>query len=445
MYEKIGIALISILTLATILPSGTTTVAAAGIAKDCEKARDYRVRLRACDKLVRQASKNRARLANAYRKRAIARMSLNASVHDIDFAKHAHEDFTKAIKILPRKSELYFERSKTYDLIIDDLGYDEKRELAIKDLTKAISINPKSAKYFSKRGFFHSLLNNREKSIADHMKAIRLEPKEMGFYSGRAQAYRRFKEYKKAISDYTFTIKKFKHPRHYWNSSLSHKWRAEVYEKIGEIDLAIADWKKITDIRKSNPLLPVPDFEIKEALIRLTALKAGSKKELLRFHITAGGEYGGVFHSIARKICETIQKETKSYLLSCSAVTSKDRVESLTRLIGFGIASAELQAEAHNGTGRFREHGPQETLRSVLSLHRARSKRKGATLVVANDMPNEVVAAVVMSVAKGLKSITEASPLTLSGLQLKDLAKNGLTAPLHPGASEAFKSLNIVR
>jgi hypothetical protein len=65
-----------------------------------------------------------------------------------------------------------------------------------------------------------------------------------------------------------------------------------------------------------------------------------------------------------------------------------------------------------------------------------------ATLVTSADVPEEVVFALATAVMANLAEFKTLHP-ALAGLEAAGMIKDGLSAPLHPGAVKAFKELNL--
>jgi tetratricopeptide (TPR) repeat protein len=73
---------------------------------------------------------------------------------------------------------------------------------ALKDLTEALKLNPKSSAAYNTRANLYLQLKEYDNAISDYTEAIRLLPTSIG-YSNRGQAYSRMKQYKNAKADFT--------------------------------------------------------------------------------------------------------------------------------------------------------------------------------------------------------------------------------------------------
>lgn len=81
---------------------------------------------------------------------------------------------------------------------------------AIKDISKAISINPNNAEYYENRAYYYSEMGENDLAIEDYNSAIDLKftPKEdYSLFLFRAQSFEDNKEYQRAIKDYDIVIK----------------------------------------------------------------------------------------------------------------------------------------------------------------------------------------------------------------------------------------------
>lgn len=79
--------------------------------------------------------------------------------------------------------------------------------LAARDFTDALQIQPGDQKAYRARGKVYLELKEYEKAIADFGEAIRLKPNDAELYSDRAHTYQHLKQYEKAIGDLTVAIR----------------------------------------------------------------------------------------------------------------------------------------------------------------------------------------------------------------------------------------------
>lgn len=126
---------------------------------------------------------------------------------------------------------------------------------AIADATKAAQLAPREDSIYRFRSKMHSLQKNDAKALADLTTAIAVHqgPGEEGNYRLRADIYVRMKKYDMAIKDYTTAIdavnKRDDKPdllERYYSS------RADAYEKIGKKVLAAADRKRAQALVKDG-------------------------------------------------------------------------------------------------------------------------------------------------------------------------------------------------
>jgi tetratricopeptide (TPR) repeat protein len=82
----------------------------------------------------------------------------------------AFKDFTRAIEIDPTRADGYAGRANT----LNKLG---RYQEALKDYDQAIEIDPKLANAYVNRGSAYSHLGQYEKAIADYEKGLALDPK----------------------------------------------------------------------------------------------------------------------------------------------------------------------------------------------------------------------------------------------------------------------------
>ena len=107
----------------------------------------------------------------------------------------AIEAFTAQIRQNPQDSGAYYARGNTWH---------EKGEfdIAIKDFSDAITLNPKGATaYYMARSNCWRRKKNVDKTLDDLTEAIRLDPKNASAYNARADAWVKKTEFDKAIMD----------------------------------------------------------------------------------------------------------------------------------------------------------------------------------------------------------------------------------------------------
>lgn len=109
--------------------------------------------------------------------------------------------------------------------------------------------------------------------------------------------------------------------------------------------------------------------------------------------ITIGtGGITGVYYPTGGAICQMLNKKKDAYGIRCTVESTGGSVFNINAVMSgdmdFGIAQSDIQYKAYQGTGEWKEKGPQKDLRSVFSLH-----TEAVTLVAADDA--------------GIKSITD--------------------------------------
>lgn len=119
------------------------------------------------------------------------------------FHKEAIADFTQLIKANPKGSmaaAYYNARGAAWK---DQKKYD----LAVKDLSKSITLSPNRPEYYNARGMTLRYMKKYDLAIADFNKAIQLDPKSPMLYNNRGNVWREKREYRKAIADYDESLR----------------------------------------------------------------------------------------------------------------------------------------------------------------------------------------------------------------------------------------------
>jgi Tfp pilus assembly protein PilF len=155
-----------------------------------------------------------------------------------DFNK-AIEYYTKAIELDPDTARYYSNRGASYHRL-------REYEKAIEDHSRAIELEPERARNYNNRGANYSWLKKHEKAIADQSKAIELDPNNARYYNNRGASYHRLKEYKKAIEDHSRAIELDPDNAGYYNN------RGSSYHGLKEYKKAIEDHSRAIELDPNN-------------------------------------------------------------------------------------------------------------------------------------------------------------------------------------------------
>ena len=115
---------------------------------------------------------------------------------------------------------------------------------AISDFSRAISLHPMFAPYFTNRGLARAMNGDLDGAIADYNQAIKLDPREALAYYNRGNAKWDKGDSEEAIADYDAALRII--PNH----ANAYYKRGYAMRKRGELDKAIADLNKAI---KLNP------------------------------------------------------------------------------------------------------------------------------------------------------------------------------------------------
>ncbi|MAT45206.1 MAG: hypothetical protein CL609_23000 [Anaerolineaceae bacterium] len=167
-----------------------------------------------------------------------------------DQYEQALEDFNEAIEIDPTFAMAFNGRAVIYAAFKGDL------DLAVADLTQAISLEPNNAEYYYSRGSVNTQKtlhvdnsNDYSSAIADLTQAIFLEPKNAEYYHQRGMTYYWANEYELAMDDLNQAISLFKqtdpdsYGEYYFESfARAYGYRATIYEANGDYEHALDDY-----------------------------------------------------------------------------------------------------------------------------------------------------------------------------------------------------------
>ena len=141
----------------------------------------------------------------------------------------AIKNLNKAIELNPELAEAYNNRGNAYT-------QNGKYDLAIEDYDKAIKLNPTFAHAYSNRGNTYGEKGNFTQSIKDLTKAIRLNPSDAAFHFNLGNTYQESGQIDQAITSYTEAIQlKF-------DRAGAHYSRGNAHLSKGDYRRAIEDY-----------------------------------------------------------------------------------------------------------------------------------------------------------------------------------------------------------
>ncbi len=159
------------------------------------------------------------------------------------------EDYEKAISLFTQAIGIDLEEHKgklNLETVYYYRGFSHlalgEIQIALEDLSQAISINGSNADFFSVRGNIYIQTENYELAFEDHNRAIELNPNEAGFYINRGNVYSYLEEFDQAIEAYNQAIA--------LNSELALAYmnRGVVYSKQGKQEIALKDFNSAIEL-----------------------------------------------------------------------------------------------------------------------------------------------------------------------------------------------------
>ncbi len=98
-----------------------------------------------------------------------------------------------------------------------------------------------------------------------------------------------------------------------------------------------------------------------------------SQAEAQQFVTIGTGGVTGVYYPTGGAICRLVNKGKKEHGIRCSVESTGGSVYNLNTIaageLDMGVAQSDTQYFAYNGTGAFKEQGPNKDLRAVFSVH----------------------------------------------------------------------------
>ena len=186
--------------------------------------------------------------------------------------KLALESFSKAIELDPTSAKYFNARGIVYRLL-------NEYDLALKDYDKAISLDPTIPHTFVNRASVFLKRKNHTAALKDLDEAIRLDKSIDTAYNNRANTYAELKEYEKAVADYSQAILLSPKSAYYYGrgrlhilqgrfeSSVSDNTeairldpadsnaymnRAVAYSRLNKTSLALADVRKAAELQPES-------------------------------------------------------------------------------------------------------------------------------------------------------------------------------------------------
>ena len=149
---------------------------------------------------------------------------------------------TKVADSVPaRDYDFYYSQGKEY-------REQEEYSKAIKSYSKAIKINPSSAKAYERKGscYADAFFRNNRKAIEFYSKAIEIDPAFALAYLNRGITYENMQKYADALVNYNIAISLDE------NDARVYTHRASLYDKLGYPDLAEAARAKARELEQKQ-------------------------------------------------------------------------------------------------------------------------------------------------------------------------------------------------
>ena len=129
--------------------------------------------------------------------------------------------------------------------------FDHDFQAVIKLCDEALTLDPKSAIAYGKRGAAYGVINQPQKSIADLTKAIELDPKNADNYNNRGASYGNTKNFTAAVDDFSKAIEL--DPK----NAMAYNNRGSTLRFLGNVQQGLQDLNKAVEL---NPKLDIAYF-----------------------------------------------------------------------------------------------------------------------------------------------------------------------------------------
>lgn len=138
-------------------------------------------------------------------------------------------DINKVLAAHPNEADLYIRRAEIYSNASES-------DLALADLNKAIALEPNNPKFYCERAFFFMLEGDREAQMSDYNKAIEIDQFNAEALLGRSTLYKQSGDHTNALKDLNLIIGE--HPE---KAKSYFLFRAEIFETTKRYAEALAD------------------------------------------------------------------------------------------------------------------------------------------------------------------------------------------------------------
>lgn len=142
----------------------------------------------------------------------------------------AIKDYTRAIHLEPASAKAYNNRALSY-------AKTGNYQAALDDLHTAITLNKNDARTYFNRGNVHKRLTMHQEAIEDYTEALRLDPARAEVYNNRGNTYMQVNEIQKAVEDFTRAVDLDPlFDKAFFN-------RGIAYERLGNHPQAVTDYQ----------------------------------------------------------------------------------------------------------------------------------------------------------------------------------------------------------
>lgn len=128
-------------------------------------------------------------------------------------------------------AEKHFEKAER-------LAFGLKYQEALEEYNEAIHLNAAELKYYLRRAFVYSALENYQAAIDDYSLVLASQPKNAYVFISRGSSYNKLKKYEQAMADFNSALAIDPKNQEAYNN------RGWTKEYMGDHSGACADWKK---------------------------------------------------------------------------------------------------------------------------------------------------------------------------------------------------------
>lgn len=155
--------------------------------------------------------------------------------------------YSSIINRLPDSVLTQYNSAELYELSAKARVHGREYERAIRDITRAINLEPDNGAYYSERGTHYMYLSDYERAVRDLTKSLKLRPDNVIAYCNRGEALKGLGRKEEALADFNKVLSIDP------GFALGYVGRGYLSLQDGHFDAALKDFDKALELEPNNP------------------------------------------------------------------------------------------------------------------------------------------------------------------------------------------------